>query len=143
MRDRHKAQRIVVGTDGSPNARSAARWAIENSQPGDTVLLLHVWHPYIYGNELGAAMTIDESVPTELIDNEFKEFLPLAKDHEVMLKHALVQGEARIELRDSDADLVVIGAKGHTGLSGLILGSVASYVAAHSKVPVVIVPHHE
>ena len=41
------------------------------------------------------------------------------------------------------ADLVVIGAKGHTGLSGLILGSVASYVAAHSKVPVVIVPHHD
>lgn len=37
----------------------------------------------------------------------------------------------------------VIGAKGHTGLSGVILGSVASYVAAHSKVPVVIVPHHD
>jgi len=143
VRDRHKAHRIVVGTDGSTNARSAARWAIENSQPGDTVLLLHVWHPYIYGNELGAALTIDESVPTELIDKEFQEFLPLAKEHQVMLKHALVQGEARVELRDSDGDLVVIGAKGHTGLSGLILGSVASYVAAHSKVPVVIVPHHD
>ena len=142
MRDRHKAQRIVVGTDGSENAHEAAKWAIENSQPGDTVLLLHVWHPYIYGNELGAALTIDESVPTELIDSEFTRFLPLAKEHQVMLKHALVQGEARVELRDSDADLVVIGAKGHTGLGGLILGSVASYVAAHSKVPVVIVPQH-
>ena len=143
MRDRNKAQLVVVGTDGSPNARSAARWAIENSQPGDTVLLLHVWHPYIYGNELGAALTIDESVPTELVEKEFDQFLPLAKEHQVMLKHALVQGEARVELRDTDADLVVIGAKGHTGLSGVILGSVASYVAAHSKVPVVIVPHHD
>ncbi len=143
MRDRHKARRVVVGTDGSPNSRTAAQWAIENSQPGDTILLLHVWHPYIYGNELGAALTIDESVPTELIDQEFEYFLPLAKQHEVMLKHSLIQGEARVELRDADADLVVIGAKGHTGLSGLLLGSVASYVAGHSKVPVVIVPHHD
>ncbi|NBN89420.1 MAG: universal stress protein [Actinobacteria bacterium] len=143
MRDRHTARRVVVGTDGSPNSRSAATWAIENSQPGDTILLLHVWHPYVYGNELGAALTIDESVPTELIDGEFRFFLPLAKEHQVMLKHALVQGEARVELRDTDSDLIVIGAKGHTGLSGLILGSVASYVAAHSKVPVVIVPQHD
>ena len=143
MRDKHRANRIVVGTDGSVNSRSAATWAIENSQPGDTVLLLHAWHPYVYGNELGAALTIDESVPTELIEKEFEHFLPLAKEHQVMLKRSLVQGEARVELRDSDADLVVIGAKGHTGLSGLILGSVATYVASHSKVPVVIVPHHE
>lgn len=141
MRKSNKAHRIVVGTDGSPNARAATTWAIENSMPGDTVLLLHVWHPYVYGSELGAALTVDESVPTELIDKEFKDHLPLATEHKVMLKHALVQGEARVELRDSDADLVVIGAKGHTGLSGFILGSVASYVAAHSKVPVVIVPH--
>ena len=143
MRDRHKAHTVVVGTDGSQNSRLAAQWAIENSQPGDTVLLLHVWHPYIYGNELGAALTIDESVPTDLIEQEFEQFLPAAKEHQVMLKRSLVQGEARVALRDSDADLIVIGAKGHTGLSGLILGSVASYVAAHSKVPVVIVPHHD
>lgn len=140
MRNRHQAHRIAVGTDGSENAHQAVTWAIENSQPGDTVILIHVWHPYVYGSELGAVYTIDDSGAAALLDEEFEKHLPLAKEHEIMLKKDLVQGDARNALQNANADLVVVGARGHSGLSGLLLGSVADYISKHSDVPVVIVP---
>lgn len=48
--------------------------------------------------------------------------------------------DPRTALLGAEADTIVIGARGHGGVMGLLLGSVADYVARHSKVPVVIVP---
>ena len=39
-----------------------------------------------------------------------------------------------------DADLIVMGTHGRTGLMHLLVGSVAEYVVQHSKVPVMVVP---
>ncbi len=40
-----------------------------------------------------------------------------------------------------DADVLVIGKRGHGGFLGLLLGSVATQVTNHAECPVVIVPH--
>jgi nucleotide-binding universal stress UspA family protein len=37
------------------------------------------------------------------------------------------------------AGLVVLGTRGHTGLAGVLMGSVAQDVIAHSKIPVTLV----
>lgn len=140
MRNRHHAHRIAVGTDGSDNAHQAVTWAIENSQPGDTVILIHVWHPYVYGSELGAVYTLDDSGAAALLDGEFDKYLPFATENEVMLKKDLIQGDARTALQIANIDLLVVGARGHGGLTGLLLGSVADYISKHSAIPVVIVP---
>jgi nucleotide-binding universal stress UspA family protein len=42
--------------------------------------------------------------------------------------------------RDSDVDLVVISTHGSTGLTHLLLGSVAEYVVRHAHCPVLVVP---
>lgn len=39
-----------------------------------------------------------------------------------------------------EADLIVMGTHGRTGLQHLFMGSVAEYVVRHSKIPVMIVP---
>ncbi|MBK9981075.1 MAG: universal stress protein [Saprospiraceae bacterium] len=39
-----------------------------------------------------------------------------------------------------EADLIVMGTHGRTGLRHLLMGSVAEYVLHHSKVPLLIVP---
>jgi len=39
-----------------------------------------------------------------------------------------------------DADLLVIGTHGRTGLLHLVMGSTAEYIVRHSKVPVMVVP---
>jgi nucleotide-binding universal stress UspA family protein len=35
---------------------------------------------------------------------------------------------------------LVIGARGHSGIAGILLGSVADYITRHATVPVVVVP---
>lgn len=39
-----------------------------------------------------------------------------------------------------EADLIVMGTHGRTGLMHLLVGSVAEYVVRHSKIPVMVVP---
>ena len=51
------------------------------------------------------------------------------------------KGIARVA-DDYDADLIVLGSHGKSGLSGIFLGSVAGSVAAHSGRTVLIVHRH-
>jgi len=54
---------------------------------------------------------------------------------EVVEGHA---GERLIEL-SNDADMVVVGARGHGGFLGMVLGSVTGHVVNHAACPVVVV----
>jgi nucleotide-binding universal stress UspA family protein len=47
-------------------------------------------------------------------------------------------GEQLIRLSE-DADLLVVGARGHGGFLGLLMGSVTTYVVNHALCPVVVV----
>jgi nucleotide-binding universal stress UspA family protein len=57
-----------------------------------------------------------------------------------MLKRELIEGDARDTLNIPNIDLLVIGARGHSGIAGILLGSVADYVTRHATVPVVVIP---
>jgi nucleotide-binding universal stress UspA family protein len=50
-------------------------------------------------------------------------------------KHA---AEVLIE-RSEEADLLVVGSRGHGGFVGMLLGSVTQHLVAHANCPVVIV----
>jgi len=39
-----------------------------------------------------------------------------------------------------EADLIVLGTHGRTGLRHLLMGSIAEHIVRHSKIPVMIVP---
>lgn len=45
--------------------------------------------------------------------------------------------------QDVKPDLIVMGTKGLTGLTRVLIGSVAQHIIAHSKIPVLVVPHQD
>ena len=58
------------------------------------------------------------------------------------VERRIVAGTAAPVLLDQakDADLLVVGSRGHGGFAGLLLGSVSQQCAHHSTCPVVVVP---
>ena len=54
---------------------------------------------------------------------------------------AIEGGSTQVLLEQSaDADMLVVGARGHGGFIGLVLGSVSDQCARHAHIPVVVVP---
>lgn len=53
-----------------------------------------------------------------------------------------IQGHPGHALLDAakDADLLVVGTRGHGGFAGLLLGFTSTYLAHHAPCPLVIVP---
>ena len=131
---------IAVGTDGSENSRRAIDWAIEHAHAGDSITLIHAWHPYVYGAEMMMAYDVDDSAAKAMLDKMFGTAEPHAKARGITMKKSLIHGDARDALKVKDADFVVIGARGHGAITGMLLGSVADFVVHHSTVPVVVVP---
>jgi nucleotide-binding universal stress UspA family protein len=130
---------IVVGVDGSPESLNAVAWGAAQARlTGGTLELLTTWtYPRSYGTSLvvtgadlkGSARDVLEKAATD-VD------LPPER-----LVKTLVQSAAPPELvrRSHDANLVVVGHRGHGGFSELLLGSVSAHLTHHATCPVVVV----
>ena len=136
-------RRIVVGVDGSPNSAKAIDWAISFAHSGDTVVLLSAWSPVVVPAEMAMSYTFDDTGARTILDEENKRVAQVAANRGVSLAMHFENNDPRNALLDTKCDLLVVGSRGHGGVMGLLLGSVADYVARHSKVPVVIVPANE
>ena len=133
-------ERIAVGIDGSVMSRAALRWAVDHARDGDTVTLVHVWQasPTLVG--AGIVDPDDDTAARSFAGHELARARSLPHRAGVALDCAVLRGDARECLCNLDTDLLVIGARGQGGVTGLLLGSVCSYLARHAHRPLVIVP---
>ena len=90
--------------------------------------------------EMAVTYSFDDAGARKILDEERARVADAAKTRGVDLDVQFETTDPRTALLGAKADTIVIGARGHGGVMGILLGSVADYVARHSKVPVVIVP---
>jgi nucleotide-binding universal stress UspA family protein len=140
--------RIVVGVDDSDQAAAALRWALEEGVlRGATVEVVHAWSPPVSALPFGAtlAIPIDEaaidSAARESVDELVNAALAELPEQPPEVLRTVLPGGASTTLVEvaQGADLVVVGSHGRTGLSRLVLGSVAMAVVSHAPCPVVVV----
>jgi nucleotide-binding universal stress UspA family protein len=138
---------VIVGIDGSPTSIDALRWALDHARrSGEKVVAVHTWEPPFVGDLTGATVMPDPRILREgaqaVLDRAIAAAEPPAG---VDVRGEVIEGAAAMRLieRAADADLLVVGARGHGGFIGLLVGSVATQCVNHSHVPVVVVPHHE
>jgi nucleotide-binding universal stress UspA family protein len=136
---------ILVAVDGSDCSDRAVQYALRLVAAGlSTELHLLNVQPNLSGG-------VSTFVSRDQIESHHREegnkalvsAVAIAKNASVPAKvHIGVgrQGEIVADFaRKLDAGLVVLGTRGHTGLAGVLLGSVAQDVIAHTSVPVTLV----
>lgn len=146
--DPGRLQRMVVGVDGSEEALHALRWAVDLARAvGATIEVVTAYHytPVGMGSPWvpPVPMTTQhdmQAVAADVLDDAVER----ADAADVVVERTVAEGSAAMRLRDraADADLLVVGSRGHGGFAGLLLGSVSRKCLVHPTAPVVVVPSH-
>jgi nucleotide-binding universal stress UspA family protein len=138
---------VVFAYDGSELAKLAIDEAARQLGPGRDAVVLTVWQPFNVGFVPTVALRLNAA---EIADVR-RAAQETAADGASLAKAAGFNARgAEIECgptwkgivhvaEEHDASLIVLGSHGRTGLAGMLLGSVAEAVAAHSRRSVLIV----
>jgi nucleotide-binding universal stress UspA family protein len=130
-------RRIVVPTDFSPSAQAALELARRHF-PQATRRLLHVLDPQRIASTATASVSIRddrEALERELLGRLQAIALP---GEECLVEVGLPAETILAQAREWEADLIVMGTHGRTGLAHFLNGSVAERVVRHARGPVLI-----
>ncbi|HEY7727436.1 MAG TPA: universal stress protein, partial [Candidatus Eisenbacteria bacterium] len=139
--------KILLGIDDSPHSRAALEYVKRASWPKDVeVIALSAASPIFVGPGEAAAPMVVEQINTG--QRAYHQSLAEAAARE--LRAAGLKADARspvadprhalLEAADGEGiDLIVLGSHGRTGLSKLLIGSVASHVVTHARCSVLVV----
>lgn len=136
--------RILLATDGSPNAEGAFEYARDLAlRDNAQVILVHAF-PSIptYLGEPWGEQVIEKTVSHgKQVANHVAERLREAGVDVIVEVLAGPPADAILRVADvRQCDLIVMGNRGHGDVASLLLGSVSHRVVAHSNAPVLIIP---
>ena len=136
---------IVVGVDGSAGSRRALTWAAaEAASHGSDLVVVNVWEHTLLP-PAGSVSVSEHYVPdpSQRTADDLLQVIKeeLGEEPPVPVQPIVKQGRpAKVLIDESaEADMLVVGPRGHGGFAGLVLGSVSQHVAAYAKCPVVVV----
>lgn len=131
-------KRIAVPIDFSDNCLDALQAGCELAATYESELyLVHVAEPWI-----AVAMSSSEPYPTKRFEEALTD-VSVPAVHGVAVHRSVRVGETVKEmlkfLTEKEIDLVVMGSHGRTGLSHVLLGSIAEAIVRRAPCPVLIV----
>jgi nucleotide-binding universal stress UspA family protein len=137
---------VVFAYDGSDLAKLAIDEAGRQLAPGREALVLTVWQPFDVGFVPTVALRVNAAEIADVRDAARQ-----TADDGASLAQAAGFDARGLEIEaaptwkgivhaadEHDASLIVLGSHGRTGIAGVLLGSVAEAVAAHSRRTVLI-----
>ena len=133
--------RIVVGVDGSHSSRRALTWAIAEAQgTGGSLRLVSAW---MFPMALGYAFTTSvhdvHAAAQDVVDRAVAHVAQVAPEVAVTGETSEQPAGPALVAAAKDAELLVVGSRGHGGFEGLLLGSVSQYCTRHAACSVVVV----
>jgi nucleotide-binding universal stress UspA family protein len=146
-REEKTMNKIVIATDGSPSALEAVEYGLDlAADQGAEPIFVHVAPATevlpVAGYGMGAAVSVPHE-PDEHDRTSLDDALEIAARKGLDAKAELLVGNAAhsiVRYADSiDADLIVVGTRGHGAIAGTLLGSVSRSVLHEAKRPVLVV----
>jgi universal stress protein A len=142
---------ILVATDFSEASASALTVAAAQAKAaGSKLSLIHVYDPspMVPPAAIPAPRKMEESIANEMGERVQAELERVRKEHLgdvpdvsiVAQRHANAAYAVCDYAESHGVDLIVLGTHGRTGLSHLLIGSVAERVVRHARCPVLTVP---
>ncbi|WP_327433870.1 MULTISPECIES: universal stress protein [unclassified Streptomyces] len=133
---------VTVGLDGSQESRAAAEWAAREAKlRGLPLKVVHVWQPV--PEPMAQAPLLGAET-----QQHWSEEIPREAAAGIRIRHPEVDvvmeqlsGRPAEVLPGvaKDAELLVLGSRGMSGVGGFMVGSVGLAVVAHAECPVVLV----
>ncbi|EMA63734.1 universal stress protein [Halorubrum lipolyticum] len=140
------ADSVLVAMDDSPLSREALSFALETFPDAQTTVV-HVAHPDLEmlpedtEEVFGASLDELDGVGDETAASVFQAVREVAGDRDVTATFLTGEAERRIVAYadDSGFDHVVLGTHGRSGISRVLIGSVAEAVLRETAVPTTLV----
>ncbi|MGW9046627.1 universal stress protein [Streptomyces lydicus] len=125
---------IVLAVDGAPDGEKAVEFAFaEAALRGAELIAVHAWLPDYA--PVGAGVESAERLLAHALAGSTE------RHPDVTVRQDVLSGETREVLLEASrtAQLLVVGARGRGGFSGLLLGSVSQALLHHAHCPVAVV----
>jgi nucleotide-binding universal stress UspA family protein len=132
-----KTTTILCATDFSAASRHALKLAFKLARDHDArVVLLHVVEPPFFGDEpLSLTTTLDK-----MRAEAGRLLASTPRPSDIETEHVIAEGDPVSEIlhaaAEEQADFIVLGTHGRTGLTRLLMGSVAENVIRRATCPV-------
>jgi nucleotide-binding universal stress UspA family protein len=136
--------RILVPIDDSDHAYAALEHAL-TTYPDAAVIALHVIDPTMtmYRGEMSYDYERLMDLERENADEIFEAAAEIADEHDASLTTETRIGKAARSIvvfaEENEVDQIVLGSRGKSGVSRVLLGSVAEQVMRRAPVPVTVV----
>lgn len=135
---------IVVAVDGSAGSAIALDYAIQEALlRGSKLRLVSAWEipPSVLASVVAGKEFYEEFRENAIRVAEEAARYAREKAPELEVEQVVAEGQAGKVILDNskDAELIVVGRRGHGTFREMLLGSIARQVVAHARVPVTVV----